>query len=66
MAQVSVPGMPTKSFHMFNVRRYKPEILTRYMQTLGWEQVGQFPFSGSTTYPRGAFIFQKRLPKVKP
>ena len=50
---------------MHQIRRYKPESLTRCMQSLGWEQVGHFPFTGSSTRPQSAFIFQKQLPQPK-
>ena len=65
IAKVQLLGMKTKEFCMHQIRRYKPESLTRCMQSLGWEQVGHFPFTGSNTRPQSAFIFQKRLPKPK-
>lgn len=65
IAKVNLPGMRTKEFCMFQIRRYKPESLTRCMHSLGWDQVGQLPFGGSNTRPKGVFIFQKQLPKLK-
>jgi len=63
IAKVQLPGMTMKEFCMHQIRRYKPESLTRCMQSLGWEQVGLFPFNGSSTRPKGVFVFQKRTPK---
>ena len=65
IAKVQLLGMKTKEFCMHQIRRYKPESLTRCMQSLGWEQVGHFPFTGSNTRPQSAFIFQKKLPQPK-
>lgn len=64
IAKVQLPGMTTKEFCMHQIRRYQPESLTRCMQSLGWEQVGLFPFNGSSTRPKGVFVFQKRTPKA--
>ena len=65
MAKISLPGMRHKTFCMFQVRRYTPEGLVRCLQKLDWEPVGQMPFSGSMTRPRGLLMFQKRYAKVK-
>lgn len=65
MAKVSLPGMRHKTFCMWQVRRYTPDGLVRCLQKLDWEPVGQLPFIGSVTRPRGLLMFQKRYPKVK-
>lgn len=65
IATVSLPGKRTKEFCMHQVRRYEPSSLIRCLRSFGWEHVGLFPFSGSETRPRGLFVFQKQLPKLK-
>ena len=62
MAQLTLPGMQHKSFHMFNVRRYAVEGLVRCLQRLDWEHVGLLPFSSSKARPRGLLMFRKKLP----
>lgn len=65
VAKVNLSGMRTKEFCMFQVRRYDPQSLIRCMRKLGWNHVGLLPFTGSKTRPKGVFIFQKQLPKLK-
>jgi hypothetical protein len=64
VAKVSLPAMQAKEFCMWQVRRYDPASLIRCMRSLGWEHVGQLPFSGSNTRPKGVFLFQKQLPRL--
>jgi hypothetical protein len=66
MAQVKLSGLQTKEFCMWQVRRYQPSSLIQCLQELGWEHVGQIPFTGSKARaPQGVFMFQKQLPKLK-
>ena len=63
IAKVQLPGMTTKEFCMHQIRRYQPESLTRCMQSLGWEQVGLFPFNGSSTRPKGCLLYTSPSPR---
>lgn len=66
MAKVNLPGMQTKEFCMWQVRRYQANSLVQCLRDLGWEHVGQIPFMGSKSRPpQGAFIFQKQLSKLR-
>lgn len=66
MAQVKLPGQQTKEFCMWQVRRYQSSSLVQCLHDLGWEHVGQIPFTGSKARaPQGVFMFQKQLPKLK-
>ena len=59
MATVGLPGMRTKEFCMAQHRRYEPRGLIQCLRTLGWESLGLFDFTGSTTRPRGLFLFRR-------
>ena len=63
IAKVSLPGQRTKEFCMWQVRRYDPASLIQCMRNLDWEPIGQIPFTGSKTRPKGVFLFQKRMPR---
>ncbi len=65
IAKVGLPGKQTREFCMWQVRRYDPASVVRCMRNLGWEHVGQIPFLGPKTRPKGVFMFQKQLPKLK-
>ena len=61
LATVGLPGMRTKEFCMYEIRRYNQESLIQCMRSLGWAHVGLLPFS--ETRPKAVFIFQKQIPK---
>ena len=66
MAEAKLPGMQTKEFCMWQVRRYDPTSLVQCLRDLGWEPIGQIPFSGSRARPpQAAFMFQKRHVRSK-
>lgn len=65
IAKVSLPGKQIREFCMWQVRRYDPASVVRCMRSLGWDHVGQIPFTGSKTRPKGVFLFQKQLPKLR-
>ncbi len=65
IAKVSLPGQHFKEFCMWQVRRYDPASLVQCMRNLDWDHVGQVPFTGTKTRPKGVFIFQKRMPRGK-
>jgi hypothetical protein len=65
MAKVSLPDRRSKEFCMWQVRRYDATSLIRCMRNFGWEHVGQIPFTGSKTRPKGVFMFQKQIPKLQ-
>lgn len=66
MAQVNLPGMQTKEFCMWQVRRYQASSLVQCLREFGWEHVGQIPFMGSKVRPpQGVLIFQKQLSKMR-
>jgi hypothetical protein len=66
MAKVSLPGMQTRDFCMWQIRRYQSHSLVQCLRDFGWDLVGDFPFSGSKARPpQRALMFQKQLPKVK-
>lgn len=66
MAQVNLPGMQTKEFCMWQVRRYQASSLVQCLREFGWENVGQIPFMGSKVRPpQGVLIFQKQLSKMR-
>ena len=50
---------------MWQVRWYEPNSLINCMRDFGWDHVGQLPFTGSKTRPKGVFLFQKQFPKLK-
>lgn len=61
IAEATLPGMQTKEFCMWQVRRYDPASLVQCLRDFGWEPIGQIPFSGSRARPpQAAFMFQKR------
>jgi transcriptional regulator with XRE-family HTH domain len=64
IAKVGFPGMRTKEFCMWQVRRYDPDSIVSCMRNLGWSLIGQFAFTGSKTQPKGVFMFQKQYPKL--
>ena len=49
---------------MWQVRRYDPQTIVTCMRKLGWSLIGQLPFTGSKTRPKGVFMFQKQPPKL--
>lgn len=64
IAKVALPGNRTKEFIMHELRRYNSDRLIQYIRSLGWSHVGLLPYS--ETRPKGVFIFQKQIPKVRP
>ena len=65
IAKVGLPGKQVREFCMWQVRRYEPNSIVRCMRNLGWEHVGQIPFTGSKTRPKAVFLFQKHLPNLR-
>lgn len=59
VAKVHDSDKRSRSFTMFNFRRYDPSKLSAMVQDLDWQEVGRFPFN-STARPRSLLMFQKQ------